>query len=60
MTPACPCAARRADTPPPLVWPSDAWFRRWYERSRALLGNPALADVSGLPADVRGFVEREL
>ena len=45
------------DESPPLVWPSDAWFRRWYERSRALLGLPAMADLSELPADVRGFVE---
>lgn len=44
-------------TPPP-VWPSDAWFRRRYERERALLGKPALPDVSELPADLADFVRR--
>lgn len=48
------------ETPPPLVWPPQAWFDRWNARTRAILGKPPLPDVSELPADVRMFVEREL
>lgn len=52
------CDRAPSDEAPPMVWPSDAWFDRFNARNRAALGLPALPDVSDLPADVRGFLER--
>ena len=59
MTPPCPwaaCRSRAGETVAPVPF-SDRHADAFNARSRALLGLPAVADLSELPADVRGFVE---
>ena len=55
---ACACAACRAragETVAPVPF-SRRYADAFNARSRALLGLPALPDVSELPADLRAFV----